>query len=157
MCGLRRALPLTLITKAKNGRTINTPQQPGDDVDMGNAAKAPEATAAAAVRVRPPRPANWPAMIRGQRQNWKQRGGRPRRHSDRDELFRSNPPQRGGGHGKSAGRQQEKYYEDEAQAFFSSIYFSGDKNEHRRAGRWTALLFLRTPKPKELQQLLRAL
>jgi len=26
-------------------------------------------------------------------------------------------------------------------------------NEHRRAERWTALLFLRTPKPKELQQL----
>ena len=27
VCGLRRALPLTLITKAKNGRTINTRQQ----------------------------------------------------------------------------------------------------------------------------------
>jgi hypothetical protein len=26
-------------------------------------------------------------------------------------------------------------------------------NEHRRAKRWTALLFPRTPKPKELQQL----
>jgi len=27
------------------------------------------------------------------------------------------------------------------------------QNKHRRAERWTALIFLRTPKPKELQQL----
>jgi len=60
VCGLRRALPLALITKAKNGKTINvlaTTHGPsaellcegeGRDVDRGNAAGAPEATAAAA-------------------------------------------------------------------------------------------------------------
>jgi len=35
------------------------------DVGMGNAAEAPEATAAAAAGVRPPRPANWGTMTKG--------------------------------------------------------------------------------------------
>ena len=37
------------------------------DVDMGNAAGASATTAAAAARVRPPRPVNWSTMTRGQR------------------------------------------------------------------------------------------
>jgi len=67
-------------------------------VDMGNVAVAPVAAAAAeaagvrydaetenaagssdvvaaAARVRPPRPADWGTMTRGQRQRWKQQGG----------------------------------------------------------------------------------
>jgi len=40
------------------------------DVDMGDAAEAPEATAAAAGGVWPPRPRNWGLMTRGQRWNW---------------------------------------------------------------------------------------
>jgi len=41
--------------------------------DVAEASKA----AAAAARVRPPRPSNWGDMSRSQRQNWKLRGGRP--------------------------------------------------------------------------------
>ena len=41
------------------------------DVDRGNAAEAPEATAAETAGLRPPRPANWGKMTRGQRQCWK--------------------------------------------------------------------------------------
>ena len=141
VCGLRRALPLTLITKAKKGRTINTPAAsewtdwaaagaagaagaaddgqmgnasaeaamtaaggvaedgPGAplaithgpaaevlyegteyDVDMGNAAEASEATAAAAVGVRPTLPREeWDKMPRSQqRKSWMMRGGRLR-------------------------------------------------------------------------------
>jgi len=48
------------------------------DVDMGNAVEASAATAAAAAGVRPPRPAAWGTMTRGQRKHWKQRGGRSR-------------------------------------------------------------------------------
>jgi len=49
----------------------------GCDVDVGNAAEASEATAAAAVRARPPRLENWGTMTRKQRKSWKQRDGRP--------------------------------------------------------------------------------
>ena len=38
-------------------------------------------------------------------------------------------------------------------AFATDKFVDAFVNEHRRAKRWTALLFLRTPKPKELQQL----
>jgi len=40
VCGLRRALPLALITKAKNGRAINTPQLGGDGSGGGGSAAA---------------------------------------------------------------------------------------------------------------------
>ena len=50
---------------------------------MENAAEASAATAAAAAGVRPPRPANWGKITRGQRQHWKQQGGRPRQNSGR--------------------------------------------------------------------------
>jgi len=48
------------------------------DVGMGNAAEASEAAAVAAAQVRPPRPADWGTMTRGQRKYWKRQGGRPR-------------------------------------------------------------------------------
>jgi len=44
----------------------------GCNADIGNAAEAPVAAAAAAVRVRPPRPANWGTMTRVQRRKWSQ-------------------------------------------------------------------------------------
>jgi len=47
------------------------------DAETENAAKDSEAAAAAA-RVRLPRPSNWNTMTRGQRRNWNQQGGKPR-------------------------------------------------------------------------------
>jgi len=44
------------------------------DVDMGNAAEAPEATTAAAAGVRPPRPSNWSAITKDQKRHWCKQG-----------------------------------------------------------------------------------
>jgi len=48
------------------------------DAETKDAAEAPEAAAAAVARVRPPRPADWGTITRGQRKYWKQHGGRSR-------------------------------------------------------------------------------
>jgi len=45
------------------------------NVDMGNAAEAQAATAAAAAGVRPPKSSNWSAMSKMQKRNWFQRHG----------------------------------------------------------------------------------
>ena len=50
------------------------------EAETGNAAETPKAAAVA--RVRPPSPSNRGSMTRGQRQRWKQQGGRPRLNSD---------------------------------------------------------------------------
>ena len=50
------------------------------DAETDDAAEASESEAAAAARVRPPRPSNWGTMTRVQRKMWKKQGGRPRHH-----------------------------------------------------------------------------
>ena len=49
--------------------------------EAGDAVEAPEtavAVAAAAARVRPPRPSNWGAMTKDQKRHWCKRGGKRR-------------------------------------------------------------------------------
>ena len=72
------------MTAAVGAADKNTEEGAKCDVDMGNAAEASAATAAAGVR--PLRPAKWGTITRGQRQRWKQQGGRPRQNSDREGL-----------------------------------------------------------------------
>ena len=82
-----RATAETVVEDSEDWQMENTGAETAATAAGGAAENGPgaavDATAGAAAGGRSPRPENWRKITRGQRQRWKQQGGRPRQNADR--------------------------------------------------------------------------